>query len=351
MAKPSRKKEKTLAFDPFADLDGDMVRDVLSPGPQLSPELIPIPSSSGLQNMPVEPLAFPLPEAIVENPRSFEEPTVELLGTTPDLLGSLISNLDEIEPDEMLSSAVEEVFETSILETDNLADGKLAQELFQMAMLSEPELEMPLNFREVADEQKGEQKGINIAADDKQASLEELIHQIDEETSQPDRAEDFFGLAQSSTPDSARLQRYVVFSVSGTEYAVPILSVNEVVRPLKITPVPNVPDWVLGVANLRGDIISVVDLRVFFGQTAPENIPSNRMLVVHSATEDVTTGLIVDRASGIYDIPLDQIRSPSAQIEDKVTPFLHGVSEVNDRLLVVLELNQLLMSSEMQQFQ
>ena len=142
-----------------------------------------------------------------------------------------------------------------------------------------------------------------------------------------------------------------MFGVGSTEYAVPILTVSEVVRPLKITPVPNVPEWVLGVANLRGDIISVVDLRLLFGQPAPESLPSNRMLVVHSQNEEVTSGLIVDRASGIFDLPQEQIRSPSAPIDDKVSPFMQGVSEVNDRLLVVLDLNQLLLSTEMQQFQ
>ncbi len=221
-----------------------------------------------------------------------------------------------------------------------------------MALLSEPELEMPTAIAEPVAEQKAAPlETPALVPDGEQTSLEEIIRQIDAEVYQPERSGDVFGLTSSATPDAATLQRYVVFNVGGTEYAVPILTVSEVVRPLKITPVPNVPEWVLGVANLRGDIISVVDLRVFFGQPAPENLPTNRMLVVHSPTEDVTTGLIVDRASGIFDIPLDQIRSPSAQVDDKVTPFLHGVSEVNDRLLVVLELNQLLMSAEMQQFQ
>jgi len=54
---------------------------------------------------------------------------------------------------------------------------------------------------------------------------------------------------------------------------------------------------------------------------------------------------------GIFDLPKEQIRSPSAPIDDKVSPFMQGVSEVNDRLLVVLDLNQLLLATDMQQFQ
>ena len=349
MSNSPRKKDKLLSFDPFADLDGDLVRDVLGPQP------IPASSAPVVPETPVEASQQPpnlLPDPIVEYPRHFEEPQDELPEETPDLLGSLLSNLDEIEPDAQLSSAEEEVFEAPLLGDDDFVDGKLAQELFEMVLLSEPESEPSAAIVEPAAEQIAVPQETQLPSpDSEQASLEEIIHQIDAQVYQPERSGDVFGLTSGASPDAATLQRYVVFNVGGTEYAVPILTVSEVVRPLKITPVPNVPEWVLGVANLRGDIISVVDLRVFFGQPAPENLPSNRMLVVHSPNEDITTGLIVDRASGIYDIPLDQIRSPSAQVDDKVTPFLHGVSEVNDRLLVVLELNQLLMSSEMQQFQ
>jgi purine-binding chemotaxis protein CheW len=232
-------------------------------------------------------------------------------------------------------------------------DSTFSTELLELDSPEEPvPAELPFIFEQPGvQELKQLLKAPVTTPTEEQDSLEDILRQIDDEFYQPDHTGDVFGLTRTAAPDAATLKRHVVFSVGNTEFAVPILTVSEVVRPLKITPVPNVPDWVLGVANLRGDIISVVDLRIFFGQATPESLPLNRMLVVHSQNEEVTTGLIVDRASGIFDLPQEQIRSPSAPIDDKVSPFMQGVSEVNDRLLVVLDLNQLLVSAEMQQFQ
>jgi chemotaxis signal transduction protein len=75
------------------------------------------------------------------------------------------------------------------------------------------------------------------------------------------------------------------------------------------------------------------------------------MLVVHAQNEDITMGLIVDRVGGIFDLPEEQIRSPSAPIDDKISAYMRGVSDYRERLFVVLDLNRLLLSPEIQQFQ
>jgi purine-binding chemotaxis protein CheW len=132
---------------------------------------------------------------------------------------------------------------------------------------------------------------------------------------------------------------------------VPIANVIEIGQPLSITPVPNVPDWVPGVANLRGEIISMVDLRAFLGMERVGYRQASRMLVAQASQEDMTTGLVVDRVNGIRYLSADRIGEPTAPIEDQVTPYLDGVYEHEERLLVVLNLDRLLLSPEMQQFE
>jgi purine-binding chemotaxis protein CheW len=386
MAKAEKKKNKTLVFDPFADLDSQMVQDVLGYRPSVPPDFE---VEAGLAEplVSMEPAETEEPaEAILMLPALSDEELAEVFGVSlqeqagPEtgisdqaspLLELLMSELDDVEPLDVLSSLVAEpcaneqdeqqaqLVRGFSVDDESADDMELSVELFKLAFDEEAELaETLFNSETPGEPELPESMTAPMGNLDEESDLarehdllEEIVRQIDDELYQPDHSGDVFGLARTASPDAATLKRHVVFSVGSTEYAVPILTVSEVVRPLKITPVPNVPEWVLGVANLRGDIISVVDLRLLFGQAAPESLPSNRMLVVHSQNEEVTTGLIVDRASGIFDLPQEQIRSPSAPIDDKVSPFMQGVSEVNDRLLVVLDLNGLLLSTEMQQFQ
>ena len=192
-----------------------------------------------------------------------------------------------------------------------------------------------------------------VAEPDEEAShlLDELIATIDEEV------EEVFGpgamadLAPAEPVGAAGEEQHVIFTLAGTEYAAPIANVTEIGRPLVVTPVPNVPDWVLGVANLRGDIISMIDLRAFLGMEWIGYGQASRMLVAQAHQEDMTTGLIVDRVSEIRYLSVDRIGAPAGPIEDQVTPYLRGVYEHDGRLLAVLDFDRLLLSPEIRQFE
>src|SRR5205823_3689408 len=146
-------------------------------------------------------------------------------------------------------------------------------------------------------------------------------------------------------------ERQVLFTLAGTDYAVPLANVLEIGRPLTITPTPNVPEWVLGVANLRGDIVSMVDLRAFFGLEPSAHDPSRRVLVVRARTEDLTAGLVVDRVKGMRYLPPERVGPPVALAEDRIGPYTRGILEHEGRLLVLLDLDRLLLSEEMRQFE
>jgi purine-binding chemotaxis protein CheW len=181
--------------------------------------------------------------------------------------------------------------------------------------------------------------------------LDELMATIDEEV------EEVFGpgamadLAPAEPVGAAGEEQHVIFTLAGTEYAAPIANVIEIGRPLVVTPVPNVPDWVLGVANLRGDIISMVNLRAFLGMERISYGQASRILVAQVRQADVTTGLIVDRVSGIRYLSVGRIGAPAGPIENQVTPYLRGIYEQDGHLLVVLDFNRLLLSPEMRQFE
>ena len=157
--------------------------------------------------------------------------------------------------------------------------------------------------------------------------------------------------AETETAASTGQEQYIIFALDRVEYAVSITNIMEIGRPLEITWMPNVPEWLLGVANLRGDIISVVDLRTFLGLPRNEFQENGRLLVTQSHNEDMTVGLIVDRVTGLGSLQTGRIGAPTAPIEDQVAPYLRGVYEHEGRLLVVLNLDKLLLSAEMQQFE
>jgi len=181
--------------------------------------------------------------------------------------------------------------------------------------------------------------------------LDDLIANIDNQIDALYGTEDSIDVSGEKTHVPGQEEQHVIFHLANTEYTVPIGNVTEIGRPLPTTTVPNVPGWMFGVANLRGDIVSMVDLRGFLGLPPAHFEQDGRMIIAQSTDEEVTAGLLVDRVSGIRFLAVEEITAPTAAIEDQVAPYLRGVYEDNGRLLVVLNLDKLLLSSEMQQFE
>ncbi len=178
--------------------------------------------------------------------------------------------------------------------------------------------------------------------------LEETINSIDTEI------KEVFGYEAAPGFDSGVVkndtEQHIVFTLAGTEYAVSVLNIREVGKPLKITPVPNLPSWVLGVSNLRGEIISVLDLRIFLGIESIPYQESKRMLVVHSREQDITTALIVDNVRGIRSLSMEKVNPPASPIGDRVGVYMSGVYEHKKGLFTVIDLECLLKSPEIRQF-
>jgi len=128
-------------------------------------------------------------------------------------------------------------------------------------------------------------------------------------------------------------------------YGVPISLVREIVRVPEITAVPNAQKYVEGVINLRGKIISVVDLRKRFGQTDVEPNKKNRIVVVE--LENRTVGLIVNAASEVLKIPPSDIEPPNSVFLNGESDYVTGVGKLKNRLVILLDLNKVLNSNEL----
>jgi purine-binding chemotaxis protein CheW len=150
--------------------------------------------------------------------------------------------------------------------------------------------------------------------------------------------------------DGAPGDRYVLLSIASAHYAVREVFVTELERVPKITPVPRVPAWVRGVTSLRGDILSVIDMRMFLGLEASSS-HSARMLVVRLLNEDFATGLLVDGVDRIVSVSPDQITPAESPLDGPLAPYLTGLCEIEERRVGVLDLDQLLRSAEIRQFE
>ncbi|MGE5371886.1 MAG: chemotaxis protein CheW [Solirubrobacterales bacterium] len=132
----------------------------------------------------------------------------------------------------------------------------------------------------------------------------------------------------------------VVFRLGSEEYAIDIGKVQEIIRMPEITALPQTPDYVLGVVNLRGNIIPVVDLKIRFSGKHTEANIETRVIVVEVGQNKV--GIIVDAVSEVIKLPADQI-VPAESIHTSVhEEYVLGVARLDQRLLIVLDVDKLL---------
>jgi purine-binding chemotaxis protein CheW len=137
----------------------------------------------------------------------------------------------------------------------------------------------------------------------------------------------------------------VGFRIGRETFGVPIELVHEIVRVPDITSVPDAPEYIEGVINLRGKIISVVDLRKRFGERDVTWTKKNRILVVEMDRKMV--GLIVDSASEVLKVPRTDIDDPPNVFEEGELNYVTGVGKLNGRLIILIELGKVLQRGEL----
>ena len=139
-------------------------------------------------------------------------------------------------------------------------------------------------------------------------------------------------------------QEYLTFSLQGEEYGINILFVQEIRVWNTVTELPNKPDYIKGVINLRGVIIPIIDLRQRFGQQPLIYDDKTVMIILrHQIEEHITClGIVVDEVSDVYKIQDDLIRKAPSFGYDIEQCFIKGLAEVDTKLLILLDEKKLL---------
>ena len=159
------------------------------------------------------------------------------------------------------------------------------------------------------------------------------------------------GVSVSENPSPVVGEQYLIFSLADREFAVKAELVQGVERLVEVTTVPNVAPWVKGVINLRGSIVSVVDLRMFLDLEQLPSTPRTRLLSLQQ--NDMVICLVVDSVSEMLPIPAPAIFNGNmrqAAIPPWASPYTTGSALHANRVIVMLDVARLLFSEKMQRY-
>ncbi len=139
-------------------------------------------------------------------------------------------------------------------------------------------------------------------------------------------------------------EQYVSFILANEEYGVPIMRVQEIIRFEQLTRVPQSSEFVRGVLNLRGRVMPVIDLRRKFGLAEQETDRHTRIIVVEANGQSM--GMVVDEVSEVINIDDSRI-DPAPELGTTVrTDFIRGMGKLDDRLIILLEIDKVLSAEE-----
>ncbi len=138
--------------------------------------------------------------------------------------------------------------------------------------------------------------------------------------------------------------RWVTFQLDREIYGVNVMQVREVLRYSDIAPVPGAPAYVLGIINLRGNVVTVIDTRMRFGLPSTEVTDNTRIMIIESDKQVI--GIMVDSVAEVVDLNSADIDETPNVGTDEAAKFICGVCNRNDELLILIDLNKLLSDDE-----
>lgn len=139
---------------------------------------------------------------------------------------------------------------------------------------------------------------------------------------------------------------FIPFSLADEWYAVPIEEALEVVKLRGFTRVPGLPGFIMGVANIRGDIISIVDLKQLLSLESAPGEPETTIIIINAAKK--TTGLLVDSVQNVLSIPVAAIQPALSTISPGNAEFIRGaIKPSGGRLITILDMEKIMSSPQM----
>ena len=158
------------------------------------------------------------------------------------------------------------------------------------------------------------------------------------------------GTTDILTSDDDSQQQYLTFVLAGEEYGVDILRVQEIKGWDAVTKIPNTPEYIRGVINLRGIIVPIIDMRSRFGLEELKYGPTTVVILLKVENEEAvvrTMGVVVDAVSDVHNVPVDEIKASPDFGSAVDTEFVRGLATVNGKMVIVLDIDHMLNTDEL----
>lgn len=144
--------------------------------------------------------------------------------------------------------------------------------------------------------------------------------------------------------DNDAIRRWVTFRLDSELYGINVLQVQEVLRFTDIVPVPGAPDFVIGIINLRGNVVTVIDTRKCFGLPPHQPDDATRIVIIESGKQ--VAGLLVDSVAEVVNIHANQVESAPDVGTTESAKYIQGIANHNKEILILVDVNKLLTPAE-----
>jgi len=146
--------------------------------------------------------------------------------------------------------------------------------------------------------------------------------------------------------EDTQKDRYLTFRIANEEYGIEIMHVLEIIGLYKITPIPEAPEFVKGVINLRGKVIPVLDVRLRFGMES--KVYDERTCTIVVKMKGITVGLIVDTINEVIQIPGKDVDEPTSFSQSAKSMFIMGMGKIGESVKILLDVDKLLHAEELE---
>ena len=151
-------------------------------------------------------------------------------------------------------------------------------------------------------------------------------------------------MAEASKSSEDPILQWVTFRLDNETYGINVMAVQEVLRYTEIAPVPGSPAYVMGIINLRGNVVSVINTRLRFGLLEEEISEHTRIVIIEAGMHVV--GILVDSVAEVVYLRQSEIETAPSVGNDDAAKFIQGVCHKNDELLILVEMDKMLTDEE-----
>ncbi|SFM39842.1 CheW protein [Ectothiorhodospira mobilis] len=151
-------------------------------------------------------------------------------------------------------------------------------------------------------------------------------------------------MAKESVSTAPEASQYVTFRLAEETYAINVMQVQEVLRVSEIAPVPGAPHYVLGIINLRGNVVTVIDARRRMGLSDKEPDDASRVVIIEVSGQVI--GILVDSVAEVIELAAKEVDPAPNVGNDESSKYIQGVASRDGELTIVVDLNKLLTDEE-----